>query len=70
MSRRVLLAGAAGAVGKRLAPLLRRAGYEVAGTTRSAEKAATLAAGGVRPVIVDVFDAAALARGMQDVCMP
>ncbi|MGO8919519.1 MAG: NAD-dependent epimerase/dehydratase family protein [Stellaceae bacterium] len=60
----MLLAGATGAIGKRLAPLLLGAGYEVAGTTRSAAKAAALAAAGVSAIIVDVFDAAALARGL------
>lgn len=66
MSRRVLLAGATGAIGKRLALLLRRAGYEVAGTTRSAAKADQLAAAGLVPVIVDVFDAAAVARALAE----
>jgi nucleoside-diphosphate-sugar epimerase len=33
MSRKVFLAGATGAIGKRLVPLLLDAGYEVFGTT-------------------------------------
>lgn len=57
---RIFLAGAAGAIGRRLVPLLVAAGHEVTGTTRSPEKAATLKAEGVEPVIVDVFDANAL----------
>jgi nucleoside-diphosphate-sugar epimerase len=40
MSRKVLLAGATGAIGKRLVPLLLDAGYEVFGTTCSAARAA------------------------------
>jgi nucleoside-diphosphate-sugar epimerase len=38
MSRKVFLAGATGAIGKRLVPLLLDAGYEVFGRTCSAAK--------------------------------
>jgi len=41
-------------------PLLHAAGYEVTGTTRAAPKAEELRAAGVTPVVVNVFDAAAL----------
>ena len=61
---KVFLAGAAGAVGKRLVPLLLEAGHHVVGTTRSTTKADGLRAAGVEPVVVDVFDAAALARAV------
>lgn len=61
---RVFLAGASGAVGRRLAPLLVGAGYEVFGTTRAREKAAALEAQGVVAVVVDAFDAPALAAEM------
>jgi len=64
MPYRVLLAGAAGVIGRRLTPLLLRAGHEVHGTTRSAERAKALESAGVKPVIVDVFDAAALSRAV------
>jgi len=57
---RVFLAGAAGAIGRRLVPLLLRAGHEVTGTTRSAATATELARGGVVPAVLDVFDAPAL----------
>ena len=40
---RIFLAGASGAIGRRLVPLLRAAGHDVIGTTRSADKAAALA---------------------------
>lgn len=60
----IFLAGAAGAIGRRLVPLLRAAGHRVVGTTRSAAKAETLAGVGVEPVVVDVFDAQALARAV------
>jgi nucleoside-diphosphate-sugar epimerase len=62
MGQRILLAGASGAVGRRLAPLLRDAGHQVAGTTRSAAKAQVLQALGIDPVVVDVFDAQTLSR--------
>lgn len=57
---KVFLAGAAGAIGRRLAPLLLEAGHTVVGTTRSGEKASELKARGVVAVVVDVFDATAL----------
>lgn len=66
MARRILLAGASGAIGRRLTLLLRAAGFTVIGTTRSAAKAAELRTLGVEPVVVDVFDAAALGRVLQD----
>src|SRR6266700_1283193 len=56
----VFLAGAAGAIGRRLVPLLRDAGHAVTGTTRSGEKAAELRARGIVAAVVDVFDAKAL----------
>jgi nucleoside-diphosphate-sugar epimerase len=54
---KVFLAGASGVVGRRLTVLLRQAGHEVAGTTRSEAKAAALAAIGAVPVLVDAYDA-------------
>jgi nucleoside-diphosphate-sugar epimerase len=54
---RVFLAGAAGAVGRRLVPLLLHAGHEVTGTTRSAETAKALERAGVTPAVLDIFDA-------------
>ncbi len=64
MSTKIFLAGAAGAIGRRLVPLLLEAGYDVHGTTRSAAKAEDLRAAGAVPVVVDVFDAPALLRAM------
>jgi nucleoside-diphosphate-sugar epimerase len=61
---KIFLAGAAGAIGKRLVPLLLDAGHHVVGTTRSTSKANALRAAGVEPVIVDVFDAPALSRAV------
>lgn len=70
---KVFLAGAAGAIGRRLVPLLLEAGHEVTGTTRSGETAAELRARGVTAVVVDVYDMAALrdaaVRARPDVVM-
>jgi nucleoside-diphosphate-sugar epimerase len=45
-------------------PLLREAGYEVTGTTRIASRAEELRAAGITPVIVNVYDRAALGAAM------
>ena len=60
MGEKVFVAGATGAVGSALVPLLIEAGYAVYGGTRRADRAAVLEARGVTPVVVDVFDAQAL----------
>jgi nucleoside-diphosphate-sugar epimerase len=62
MTKRVFLAGATGAIGRRLAPLLVANGWQVVGATRSESKVPLLRALGVEPVVVDVFDAATLQR--------
>jgi len=65
MEQKVLfLAGASGAIGRRLAPLLVTDGWTVFGTTRSQDKALMLRRLGVQPVVVDVFDKAALAAAV------
>jgi nucleoside-diphosphate-sugar epimerase len=56
----IFLAGASGAIGRRLVPLLRAAGHRVFGTTRDPAKAEALRRLGAEPVVVDVFDARAL----------
>ena len=61
---KIFLAGAGGAVGRKLTPLLRAVGHTVIGTTRSADKAEAVRALGAEPVVVDVFDAEALARAV------
>ncbi|MFZ0470180.1 MAG: NAD(P)-dependent oxidoreductase [Thiogranum sp.] len=60
MIRRVFVAGASGAIGRRLCPLLVNEGWSVVGTTRSLKKAPILRDIGVEPAIVDVFDEALL----------
>ena len=53
---RIFLAGATGAIGSRLVPMLLDAGHEVTGTTRSPAKAEELRAAGVEPAVVDGLD--------------
>src|SRR5436305_1742754 len=53
---RIFMAGASGVIGIRLVPLLVEAGHEVAGMTRSPEKAESLRELGAEPVVCDVFD--------------
>ena len=60
MKRSVFVAGASGAIGRRLCRLLVNDGWSVVGTTRSPEKAPMLRDLGVEPAIVDVFDEALL----------
>ena len=62
---RVFLAGAGGVIGRRLVLLLRRAGHDVVGTTRSQSRAAALGAIGATPAVVDAFDAAAMTRAVE-----
>lgn len=53
---RIFLAGATGAVGTRLVPVLVNAGHTVVGTTRSAGKADALRQTGAEPVVMDGLD--------------
>jgi nucleoside-diphosphate-sugar epimerase len=53
---RILVAGAAGAVGKRLVPLLRERGHDVIAMTRSPHNKNTLSSMGAEPVIADGLD--------------
>jgi nucleoside-diphosphate-sugar epimerase len=57
---KILVAGATGAIGSRLVPLLVQAGHTVAGTTRRAERAQSLRDAGATPLVLDVYDAAEL----------
>jgi nucleoside-diphosphate-sugar epimerase len=57
MGYRIFLAGASGAIGRRLVPQLVAAGHRVTAATRQAAKAEDLRALGADPVVVDVFDA-------------
>ncbi|CAO3426628.1 NAD-dependent epimerase/dehydratase family protein [Azospirillum endophyticum] len=66
MNKTLFLAGATGAIGSRLAPLLVADGWRVVGMTRSQEKAARLQDLGVEPVVLDVFDADALIEAVAE----
>jgi nucleoside-diphosphate-sugar epimerase len=63
---RVFVAGASGVIGVRLVPLLVAEGHEVAGMTRTPEKAEMLAGLGATPVVCDVYDAMGLTAAMMD----
>ncbi len=53
---RIFLAGATGAVGRRLLPMLISAGHQVVGTTRSPKRAQALEAAGAQGVVLDALD--------------
>jgi nucleoside-diphosphate-sugar epimerase len=57
---KVFLAGASGALGKRLIPQLIERGHTVTGTTRSKEKLPLLWDLGAKPVVVDALDRGAM----------
>jgi 2-alkyl-3-oxoalkanoate reductase len=57
---RVFVAGASGALGRRLVPQLIQAGHEVIGTHHSPARARLLAALGAEPVQLDLLDAEAV----------
>jgi len=63
---RVFVAGASGALGTRLVPLLIDAGHEVVGTVRSPEKARLVRQAGAEAVALDLLDAAAVRAAVLD----
>ena len=63
---RIFLAGASGVIGRRLTPLLLDHGHSVWAMTRSPDNCEFLRKLGARPVVVDVFDAEALATAVLD----
>jgi nucleoside-diphosphate-sugar epimerase len=60
------VAGSTGAVGRRLLPMLREAGQEVTGSTRNEASASLIRDLGAEPVIVDMFDPAAVMQAVAD----
>ena len=58
---RILLAGATGAIGRQLVPLLVARGHHVVGTTRTPAKAASIRQQGAEPVVLDLLDTHAVA---------
>lgn len=57
---RVLVAGATGAIGRRLVPALVARGHDVVGTSRTPENAAGLRSLGAVPAVLDVLDPTAV----------
>jgi len=56
----VFLAGATGAIGRSLVPMLVNEGHKVVAMTRASDKFSSLDAMGAQPVLGDVFDVARL----------
>jgi hypothetical protein len=63
---RIFLAGAAGAIGIRLLPLMLEEGHVVAAMTRTQGKIDGLRAAGVTPVLCDIFDQRSLTAAVKD----
>ncbi|HEV3001551.1 MAG TPA: NAD(P)-dependent oxidoreductase [Solirubrobacteraceae bacterium] len=61
---KIFLAGASGAVGRSLIPMLREHGHEVVGTTRTPQKADALRKLGAEPVVLDALDRSAVLRAV------
>jgi nucleoside-diphosphate-sugar epimerase len=61
---RIFIAGASGLIGIRVIPLLAAEGHQIAGMTRSPEKATLLRERGALPVVCDVFDVGALTQAL------
>lgn len=58
---KILIAGATGAIGRKLVPALVEAGHEVTGTSRSVERASELVELGATPAVMDALDSVATA---------
>jgi 2-alkyl-3-oxoalkanoate reductase len=63
---RVFLAGASGAIGRPMVPMLIAAGHHVTGMTRSPAKLDALRAAGAEAVLADALDAEAIARAVAE----
>jgi nucleoside-diphosphate-sugar epimerase len=61
---KVFVAGATGALGKQLVPMLVARGHEVTGMTRTPEKEALIRGMGARPVVADGLDPEAVAQAV------
>jgi len=62
---RVFVAGAAGAIGRQLVPLLVHSGHQVTGLTRSRDKAEQIEAAGAVAVVADALDRTAVMGAVQ-----
>ncbi len=61
---KIFVAGASGAIGRRLVPKLVEQGHDVTGTTRSAGNTALIARLGAQPVVLDGLDPDAVMRAV------
>jgi nucleoside-diphosphate-sugar epimerase len=61
---RIFLAGATGAIGRRIVPLLLAEGHQVTGMTRSPERARELEAAGAQSAVADALDRAAVSAAV------
>jgi len=64
---KIAVAGASGAIGRKLVPLLLEEGHEVIGLTRSESRAIELRRMGARTVNVDAFDRDAVFNAFRDI---
>jgi nucleoside-diphosphate-sugar epimerase len=62
--KKIFIAGATGAIGRRMLKLLKQHDCQVFGATRSTEKAEALRKQGAEPIVLDVFDASAVHEAM------
>src|SRR4051812_8628822 len=65
LAMRVFVAGAGGAIGRRLIPLLVRAGHSPVGMIRSLDKAEAIRGAGAEPVVADALDKQAVMTAVQ-----
>jgi 2-alkyl-3-oxoalkanoate reductase len=63
---RVFVAGAAGAIGRQLLPLLSEQGHDVTGVTRTRAKQELIRQLGARPVVADALDPEAVAQAVAE----
>lgn len=64
---KIIVAGATGAIGRQLLPLLVHAGHEVIGTTRYPAKTGDITAMGARPMVLDALDRESVLAALSDV---
>jgi uncharacterized protein YbjT (DUF2867 family) len=62
---RIIVAGASGAIGRQLVPMLAEAGHTVVGLTRSESKTSPIEAAGAEAIVADVLDAKAVESALR-----
>ena len=67
MAQKLFVASASGVIGLPLCKMLLAAGHEVYGTTRNSAKAQMLMAHGIKPIIIDAFDADGLLKELEEI---